>query len=424
MTPTYRKTRIKVRDLVWSPRNVRGKTPRTRIPELAELIFHYGLLTEPFVTPKLIEDNGVSRVVYETDAGERRRLAMHLLLKQRRWAADTEVDVKVVEGDVAAETSLVENYSVDPMHPADQFLAFKRLVDVEGLSVEDLAARFRLSPVTVRQRLRLGRVAPSLLDGYRDGELNMAQILALAICECPATQEAVWAAAYGWQREPKHLRSALTVGKVNTTNDPVAQFVGLEAYQAAGGLVELDLFSHEHGAFVDKRLLDLVAARQLESTAEQVRCEGWKWVEVRVRLHHDELAEYGRCTSESRPLTEVEALAQATLREKVTLLESALNRLYLEDGERVVSESAVSIEELEGDLDNALCELAAIERGRNGFAASTKKDAGAMVTIAPADGPGSGARAHVIRGLRRPTGLGTDPQAPRSLPGAVKVPAA
>jgi ParB family transcriptional regulator, chromosome partitioning protein len=40
------------------------------------------------------------------------------------------------------------------LHPADEFEAFKALID-EGKGVEDVAARFGLSVLTVQRRLKL-----------------------------------------------------------------------------------------------------------------------------------------------------------------------------------------------------------------------------------------------------------------------------
>lgn len=400
MTPEFQRARIKVSDMVWSPRNARGKSSRARIAELADLIYHYGVLNEPLVTPRVIESEGSRRTVYETDAGERRRLAMQLLVKQHRWPLDAEVDVKISTSCPAAEVSLVEHYAVEPMHPVDQFLAFQRLVDVEGLGVEDLAARFRLSPVTVRQRLRLSRVAPGLLDAYRDGDLSLQQLMALAVCEDHVMQEEVWASSYGWQREPRHLRAALTAGKVNTVNDPVARFVGLADYQAAGGLVEMDLFSEEHGAFVDRVLLDKLALRKLAHHAEAVRAEGWKWVDVRLRFRPDELAEYARCPVQVRDYTSEEIQVRTHLTARAEELSRELDRLFIEDGERVVSMNASSVDLLESGLEAAKSALRVIEHQRSVFSESSKLSAGAVVTIEAGDAGGQ-PRVSVVRGLIR-----------------------
>ena len=46
------------------------------------------------------------------------------------------------------------------MHPADQYEAFAKLHGEEGMSAEDIAARFGVTAAVVRQRLKLGAASP------------------------------------------------------------------------------------------------------------------------------------------------------------------------------------------------------------------------------------------------------------------------
>ena len=78
------------------------------------------------------------------------------------------------------------------MHPADQFEAFKRLAEERGLGAEEIAARFGVTPHVVRQRLRLGAVSPKLMEIYRNGDLALDQLMAFAITEDHARQEAAF----------------------------------------------------------------------------------------------------------------------------------------------------------------------------------------------------------------------------------------
>jgi ParB family chromosome partitioning protein len=72
----------------------------------------------------------------------------------------------------------------------------------------------------------------------------------------------------------------LTEGAVRAS-DKRAQFVGIEAYEDAGGIVLRDLFEADDGGWLqDPGLLDRLVAEKLERDAEAVRAEGWKWIEV------------------------------------------------------------------------------------------------------------------------------------------------
>jgi ParB family chromosome partitioning protein len=62
------------------------------------------------------------------------------------------------------------------MHPADQFVAFYDLVVKSNLSVEEVAGRFGVSPLFVRQRLKLANVSPRFIEAYRSGEMQLDQL--------------------------------------------------------------------------------------------------------------------------------------------------------------------------------------------------------------------------------------------------------
>lgn len=62
-------------------------------------------------------------------------------------------------------------------------------------------------------------------------------------------------------------------------------FVGLDAYEQAGGSVARDLFQQDDGGWLeDVGLLDRLVADKLNSAAEAVAAEGWRWIEASVDL--------------------------------------------------------------------------------------------------------------------------------------------
>jgi ParB family chromosome partitioning protein len=83
-----------------------------------------------------------------------------------------------------------------------------------------------------------------------------------------------------WQRTPDTFRRLLTHALVPAT-DRRALFVGLDAYTAAGGAVQRDLFSEDPGGWIaDAALLERLVAEHMEREAEAVRAEGWEWVAI------------------------------------------------------------------------------------------------------------------------------------------------
>ena len=89
------------------------------------------------------------------------------------------------------EISLAENVVRVPMHPADQVVAFSKLVQA-GQSVAAIAARFGTSERVVEQRLRLGNAAPELLDACRADQIDLEVLKAFAVTTDRERQMAVW----------------------------------------------------------------------------------------------------------------------------------------------------------------------------------------------------------------------------------------
>ena len=161
-----------------------------------------------------------------------------------------------------------------------------------------------MTATTVRQRLKLANVAPRLFELYRTDEINLDQLMALAVTDDHAAQERVWDSAQEWQRNPNTLRRALTETMVDAASDPRARFVGIEAYIKAGGQIDRDLFQPEHeGYLTDPAKLDRLIAGKLETLAAEVRGEGWKWVEILPAAQYPDLTKFDRIRSVHAPVT-------------------------------------------------------------------------------------------------------------------------
>src|SRR5260370_6893394 len=79
------------------------------------------------------------------------------------------------------------------------------------------------------------------MQAYRDGGLALDQLMAFAITEAHARQEAVYE-RLSYNRDSSTIRRLLTETHVAAT-DRRAVFVGVEAYTEAGGTILRDLFS-------------------------------------------------------------------------------------------------------------------------------------------------------------------------------------
>lgn len=376
--------------LVRSHDNVRRHSTG-KVEELAALIGSQGLLQNLVVTEQPLIRGRKLKVRFAVAAGERRRRAMLLLQQQGRLPKDHEVLCELVSPERAVEVSIAENSGREPLHPADEFDAFKALID-EGKGIEDVAARFGLSVLTVQRRLKLATVSPKLLDIYRadDGTINLDQLMALAVSDDHAAQERAWFDAQ-WDRSPAALKRKLTVDAVAASGNALVRFVGIDAYEAAGGVVRRDLFDDEQSRFLsDPALLQKLVTDKLDAAAATVRLEGWAWVEFCARLDPQAVRQFSPCQHEVREATrqeqdELNALANrsAELDQQAQALEDA-PEWSEDDAERI-------------DLEQQCIAVRrnAIQEARKTWSLDVKAHAGALVTI---DREGEIA---VLRGLMR-----------------------
>ena len=349
-------------------RNVR-KTPRMSIPELAASIQRVGLLQNLIVIP------ATDGEYYEVVAGGRRLAALKLLAKKHRIAKDWQVPCLQVADGTARTASLTENVQREAMHPADQFEAFAALV-AEGRPIEDIAADFGVTPLVVQRRLKLANVSPRLVADYRADAVNLDQLTALAITDDHAAQEAAFYDAPNWQRSPSALRERLTEREIDAHRHPLVRFVGLKAYEAAGGGVRRDLFAEgDAGVYLnDAALLERLAQDKLAGIAAEVKAEGWAWVDAAPAATYADLQAFQRAPRERRTPSKRDTLRieklQAKMREVAEALDAAMD-----------AEDEDKAEALQEDGERLGQQLQALEDGLLDYAGNVRAAAGAIVTI-------------------------------------------
>jgi ParB family chromosome partitioning protein len=270
--------------LVLSQSNVRRVKAGVSIEELAEDIARRTLLQGLNVRPVLDADASETGM-FEVPAGGRRYRALQLLVKQKRLAKTAPVPCVVRDPSVdisAEEDSLAENVQRAPLHPLDQFRAFQALRQ-KGQSEEEIAAAFFVGVNVVKQRLRLAAVSEKLLDVYAEDGISLDQLMAFTVTTDHARQEQVWETLQrSYSQEPYQIRRMLTERTVRASDKRVL-FVGLDAYEQAGGIVMRDLFQQDDGGWLENvGLIDGLVAEKLKAEAEKVAAEGWKWIEVNV----------------------------------------------------------------------------------------------------------------------------------------------
>ncbi|MFM9917856.1 MAG: ParB/RepB/Spo0J family partition protein, partial [Rhizobacter sp.] len=380
---------VPLASLVPSRLNVRRHSVG-QVEELAALIEAQGLLHNLVVTEQEVGRGKSRKLKFAVAAGERRRRAMLLLQQRGRLPKEHEVLCELVPPERALEVSLAENSGREALHPADEFEAFKALID-EGKGVEDVAARFGVSVLTVQRRLKLSALSPKLLALYREAGINLDQLMALTLSDDHAVQERIWFDAQPWDKTPAALRRRLTVGEVEAAGSALVRFVGIEAYEAAGGLVRRDLFDDEQSRFLsDPALLERLAAENLEALAGTVRKEGWKWVEARLNVDSQALRQFAPCAHVNRKPTAAEQEELDALERRAAELEQQAQAL-----DDAPEWSPVEAEMIDLEEQDIAARCKAIHETLKTWTSEQKARSGVIVTI------GRDGDVEVMRGLVR-----------------------
>jgi len=370
--------------LVLSSRNVRRVRAGVSVEELAEDIVRRTLLQSLSVRAMNGED-GQPTDKYEVQAGGRRYRALELLVKQKRLGRQALIPCIVREDGILEEDSLAENCQRVSLHPLDQFRAFQSLKE-QGLSQEEIAARFFVTPQIVKQRLKLASVSPRLLEVYADDEMSLEQLMGFTISDDHARQEQVWETVQrGYNKELYYIRKLLTENTARAT-DKRARFVGLAAYEEAGGIVLRDLFSqNDEGWLQDVALLEKLVTEKLAAEAETIKAECWKWIEVAPDFPYGHTAGLRRVAGEMEPLSDDEHARREALRDEMAEIEER----YCDTDEDLPEEIDRRLSEIEAELDT-------FEERPIHYDPDEVARAGAFVSV---DGDG---RLRVERGYVRP----------------------
>jgi ParB family chromosome partitioning protein len=393
---------IPFHNLVLSQSNVRRVKAGISVDELAESIARRGLIQSLHVRPVIGED-GAETGKFEVPAGGRRYRALELLVKQKRLAKSAPVPCIVSAANDSVlidEVSLAENIERAPLHPLDQFRAFQAMRE-KGMTEEAIAAAFFVDVKVVKQRLRLVTVAPALLDVYAEDGMTLEQLMAFTISGDHIRQAQVWEAVKNsWSKEPYQIRRMLTETAVRAS-DKRARFLGLEAYEAAGGFVLRDLFQQDDGGWLqDPVLLERLVGEKLKVEAETIAAEGWKWIEVAAGFPYGHAMGLRELLGTTVDLTDEERATREALRDEYGRLEAEYAEA--DDLPEDVDQRLGEIERMLGAFDSRPMTFDPEQVGRAGAFVSIDSDGSLLVErgfvrqedeqrAVPAGAPSSGA---------------------------------
>jgi ParB family chromosome partitioning protein len=205
--------------------------------------------------------------------------------------------------------------------------------------------------------------------------VTLEQLMALAITDDHAAQEAAFYDAPYWQRGASALRERLIEREIDATH-PLARFVGLDAYTAAGGGIRRDLFAEDDAGvyLIDAALLERLVREKLDALAEDVRTEGWAWVESTPQVSYADLQAFHSAPRQQREPVGKEERRIASLRDRLEKTDAALQGAYEAEEEERAEALQARREQLAGALHAA-------QVGLLDYAPDIRAVAGAIVTV-------------------------------------------
>jgi ParB family transcriptional regulator, chromosome partitioning protein len=365
MTASSKVRAIALSQLVLSPANVR----KTAASAAEDAALEASIRAEGILQNLIVHAPVDGKGAYEVHAGGRRLKILLKLAAEGVIDADHPVPCLVRKPASAVETSLAENTIRAAMHPADEFVAMAALIE-GGATIDAVATRFGTSERHVRQRLRLGKLTPELLDAYRAGDISLDTVTAFTLGADHAAQLAVWNQVKDNSYiQPYTVKRLLTETAVPLDSD-LGQFVGAEAYEAAGGKITRDLFSGDEDGFMDDAALARrLAIEKLEAKAAALRPQ-WAWTKAVLDPDYHFLAQYGRV--HPRP-AEVPAELAAEI-ERIEQRLGVLEEIAGDDWTDELAAEAAQLEERRTQIDETIDGLAV-------FSAKDRARAGVIVTI-------------------------------------------
>lgn len=364
---------VRALDCFKSPDNVRTQSDPGADAELEANIGTIGLVLENLIGVRATR--GANKGRYEIYGGGRRLDATHANIEKTVLDVDFMVPVLVAKtAKDAISMSLDENFLHVPMNPADECRAFQTIVDREKKTPAQIAKRYGKTERFVHGRLRLANLADEVFEALRTGEIGMEVARAYGSTGDRERQAQVFEQLAGsYQRNnPSEIRRMLASGSYRGS-DPKALLVGRDAYLAAGGRIDADLFSDESSeSWLDAAIVERLVEESLQAAAAEIReREGFAEIRIMPSTHVPYSETYQLRSVEPEP-----AELSAEVAARCTEIEAELAAIEEEaDGQDDYSEEqAARIEALNTEIE-------ALEPVATAFTPAQKATAIAYVLI-------------------------------------------
>ncbi|MGZ4040401.1 MAG: ParB/RepB/Spo0J family partition protein [Bacteroidia bacterium] len=166
---------IKLSDIDVSKTNPRTEFDQDAITELAASIKEKGLISPVTLRP------GTKAGRYELVCGERRYRASVMVKTAIKDRDTIPAVIKELTDDEALELQIIENLQRKDVHPMDEAVAFKNLIVVKKLELQEVAKRVGKPANYIAQRMKLADLIPEFQKAFYKGRMNYTT--AFGICK-------------------------------------------------------------------------------------------------------------------------------------------------------------------------------------------------------------------------------------------------
>lgn len=176
---------IDVDKLLPNPHQPRTEFDKDALQELADSIKEHGVI-QPVLVEKADGDN------YYIIAGERRTRAAKL-------AGLTKIPVRVqsFSEEKKLEVALIENIQREDLNALEEALAYRKLMDMCGITQDEVARRVGKNRTTVTNALRLLKLPENMQTSLANDEITAGHARALLSVTNPADQRILFARILG-----------------------------------------------------------------------------------------------------------------------------------------------------------------------------------------------------------------------------------
>ena len=344
------------------------------------------LMIEPFAAD--LEARGVlqnllvtpvarSRGMFEVFDGGRRLRALNLLVERGVIDPDQyDVPVRVLKGNDAelTETSLAVSFHHLKLSPTEECRAFQHFL-AGSTDIDAVAKRFGVTRRFIDGRLRLADLAEPIFTALAENRITLDMAKAYASTASHEAQLSTWTTYGSMSHYHADSIRRIIANDMMRADDPVALLVGAEAYEAAGGVIERDLFSDAREKWRHPEIARGLAAAIMEAEATRIGAErGLAWIRP-VASHSiwDATRNLYKITLPEQPMTLAEA-------ERAEQIEQRMGELHDAMQDEDLAEDAFAV--METELDALAAELEALDNRPVFMPPELASRVGAFLTLA------------------------------------------